>query len=481
MKNVFGTKPIRLAGTTEEVVVGGRDRFPLLGEAFKGIKQIGVLGWSSQGPAQAQNLRDSLEQFGIEVVVGLRKNSKSFAEAAKVGFNVDNGTAGEMLNVVNISDLVLCLISDAAMTHEFENIQRVMKPGSTLGLSHGFLLGHMKNIGAKFRDDINVVGVCPKGMGPSVRRLYVQGKDVNGAGINSSYAVEQDATGNARNIALGWAIAIGSPYVFETTLEMEYRSDIFGERAILLGAVWGVAEAMNTDFIGKGMLPQDAFARSAMSITGPISEAISQSGLDGIAAHLQGPEEEFYRTLRATYDAAMPLVSEIYNEVKSGREIASVVDQTAALEIYGWTKVDGSPMWRTGEAARKKTNIEVPLEPKTAGAYLGIMMAQVDVLRHNGHGWSEICNESIIEATDSLNPYIAARGIDYMIDNCSTTARLGGRKWGPRFMQMVTGDVLPKADVPVPGSFKQWFLEHPVHGALAECMRLRPSVNISVQ
>src|SRR3989344_6166248 len=113
--NVFGTKPIKLADTTEEVVVGGRDRFPLLAEALKGIKQIGVLGWSSQGPAQAQNLRDSLEHLGIKVVIGLRKNSKSFAAAAKVGFTADNGTAGEMLNVVRGSDLVLCLISDAAM------------------------------------------------------------------------------------------------------------------------------------------------------------------------------------------------------------------------------------------------------------------------------------------------------------------------------------------------------------------------------
>jgi len=482
--NVFGTKTIHLADTTEEVVVGGRDRFPLLGEAFKGVKQIGVLGWSSQGPAQAQNLRDSLEHLGIKVIVGLREGSKSFAKATEVGFTVDNGTAGEMLDVVRNSDLVLCLISDAAMTQEFENIQRAMKPGATLGLSHGFLLGHMKNIGAKFRSDINVVGVCPKGMGPSVRRLYEQGRDVNGAGINSSYAVEQDATGNARNIALGWAIAIGSPYVFETTLEMEYRSDIFGERAILLGAVWGVAEAMNTHFItDKNMNHGEAFARSAMSITGPISEAISQDGLVEIGRRLSdnpAEEQEFYRTLHATYKAALPLVSEIYNEVKSGREIARVVDQTAALETYGWTKVDGSTMWRTGETARKG-NIEVPLEPKTAGAYLGIMMAQVDVLRKNGHGWSEICNESIIEATDSLNPYIAARGIDYMIDNCSTTARLGGRKWGPRFMQMVTGDVLPKADDAVPPDFKKWFLEHPVHDALAECMEFRPPVNISVQ
>ncbi len=91
-----------------------------------------------------------------------------------------------------------------------------MKPGATLGLSHGFLLGVMQNDGVDFRDDINVVLVAPKGMGPSVRRLYEQGKSVNGAGINASFAVHQDATGNAADIAVGWAIAVGAPFAFRT-------------------------------------------------------------------------------------------------------------------------------------------------------------------------------------------------------------------------------------------------------------------------
>ena len=104
-----------------------------------------------------------------------------------------------------------------------------MKPGSTLGLSHGFLLGVMQSDGASFRPDINVVLMAPKGMGPSVRRLYVQGKEVNGAGINASFAVHQDATGTAADLAVGWAVAVGAPFAFGTTLESEYKSDIYGE------------------------------------------------------------------------------------------------------------------------------------------------------------------------------------------------------------------------------------------------------------
>ena len=81
-----------------------------------------------------------------------------------------------------------------------------LRPGATLGLSHGFLLGHLNNVGAKFPANINVIAVCPKGMGPSVRRLYVQGKEVNGAGINASFAVQQDIDGRATDYALGWSV-----------------------------------------------------------------------------------------------------------------------------------------------------------------------------------------------------------------------------------------------------------------------------------
>lgn len=84
-----------------------------------------------------------------------------------------------------------------------------------------------------------------------------------------------------------------------------------------------------------------------------------------------------------------------------------------------------------------------PLHPFTAGVYIAVMMAQIDVLRKKGHSYSEICNESIIEAVDSLNPFMHARGVAFMVDNCSTTARLGSRKWAPRFDYNLTQQVSP--------------------------------------
>jgi ketol-acid reductoisomerase len=176
--------------------------------------------------------------------------------------------------------MVLLLIADAAQGAQYKEIFAALKPGATLGLSHGFLLGHLENEGTQFPDNINVIGMCPKGMGPSVRRLYVQGKEINGAGINSSFAVVQDVNGKATDQAIGWAIAIGAPYSFITTLTNEYKSDIFGERAILLGAVHGIVEALFRRFVQQeGMTEDDAFKASVESITGPISKTISHEGI----------------------------------------------------------------------------------------------------------------------------------------------------------------------------------------------------------
>src|SRR5690349_7912152 len=194
---VFEKQTLEVAGQKERVVVGGRHLLPLLPKAFAGIKQIGVIGWGSQGPAQAQNLRDSLEGTGIKVKVGLREGSASMKAAREAGFTEQNGTLGEQLAVVAESDMVLLLIADAAQAELYPEVFKRLRPGATLGLSHGFLLGHLRNVGADFPKNVNVVAVCPKGMGPSVRRLYVQGKEVNGAGINASFAVHQDVDGRA--------------------------------------------------------------------------------------------------------------------------------------------------------------------------------------------------------------------------------------------------------------------------------------------
>jgi ketol-acid reductoisomerase len=481
---VFEIQTVRMADREETIVAGGRQLFPLLPKAFDGIKQIGVIGWSSQGPAQAQNLRESLQGSGIRVKVGLREDSPSMKGAAAVGFTQESGTLGEMYEVIRESDMSLLLISDAAFAENYKQIFAAFRPGTTLGVSHGFLLSHLQAQGEDFPESINVIAVCPKGMGPSVRRLYEQGREVNGAGINASFAVHRDVNGKATDYALGWSVALGSPYTFETTLESEYRSDIFGERGILLGAVHGIAESLYARQVGQGMAKDDAYLNTAESITGPISKTISRFGLKAVYEQLEDKEKaSFRKAYNAAYHPCREVLEEIYDDVASGNEVRSVIQATRRHATYPLGKIDGTDMWTVGEAVRAdaKRNY-APLNPETAGVYMACMMAQVDLLRDRGHPYSEIANESIIEAVDSLNPYMKHKGVSHMVDNCSTTARLGARKWAPRFDYILKQQAFPAIDQDATGGRTPFddFLTNDIHEVLHICAALRPSVDISV-
>lgn len=481
----FDVETIELAGRREQVVRGGRHLFPKLPAALEGVGRIGVIGWGSQAPAQAQNLRESLEGSGIAVAVGLRPGSSSVPHARAAGFLEEHGTLGEMLEVVGSSDLVLLLISDAAQAELYPKIFAALRPGATLGLSHGFLLAHLRNQGERFPERVSVIAVCPKGMGPSVRRLYEQGREINGAGINASFAVEQDLDGSATDRALAWSIGLGAPWTFRTTLENEYRSDIFGERGILLGAVWGMVESLYRRYREEEAGEEAAFERACESITGPIARTISHAGIDGLYRGLPGPDRAaFDRAYEASYPAAMEILVEIYDEVASGNEIRSVVLAGERLKRQPMSTIEGSRMWVVGQKVRASRNGgDAPLDPFTAGVFCATMMAQIDLLSERGHPFSEIANESVIEAVDSLLPYMHARGVSYMVDNCSTTARLGTRKWGPRFDYALTQAVYPAVDgaAPLGEEHVHAFRTHPIHEVLREVGKLRPPVDISVK
>ena len=163
------------------MLYGGDRDFSSLEEAFIEVSQIAVIGWSSQGPAQAQNLRDSLEVAGADtsVVVGLRRGSRSVAEAEKAGFSERDGTLLTPDRALNSSQMSLMLISDAALALEGQRLINDNTPRrATIGFSHG-LMGNYESTRESLRNDLSVVGVCPKGMGPSVRTAYEQGTGIN--------------------------------------------------------------------------------------------------------------------------------------------------------------------------------------------------------------------------------------------------------------------------------------------------------------
>jgi ketol-acid reductoisomerase len=483
--NRFNVIDIDVAGTTEQVLAGGRHLFPLLGGAFEGVDRIGVIGWGPQGRAQAMNLRDSLRGADVTVMVGLRAGSASWAAAEAEGFSESDGTLGEMFDVVRSSDLVILLIADAALAALHSEILGALRPGAVVGLSHGYLLAHLQATGGDFPTGHSVIAVCPKGMGISVRRLYEQGAETDGAGINTSVAIHHDADGRATDIALAWAVGLGAPFIFETTLESEYLSDIAGERAILLGIPHAIAEALYRRWTELGDAPARAFLRSTECMTGPLARTISHRGIRGVIDGFEGDDRRaFDAAYCATYEAVVPVVCELYEDVRRGREVASVNDAVDRLGRYPMARVDGSRMWAVGaqvRAVREDAN-EPTIDPTTAGVFCGAMMAQVDVFHDEGHPWSEIANESVIELVDSLIPYMHARGVAYMIDNCSTTARLGARKWSPRFEAAITQQVLPAldADGGPDDSLVAALDDHPIHAVLETIGRYRPSVDIAV-
>ena len=482
---IFKREQVSYAGTSEWLVRGGRSLFPLLPKALEGVRQISVIGWGSQGPAQAQNLRDSLAGSDIRVVVGLRAGSASRAAAEAAGFTEADGTLQEMYQAVREGDMVLLLISDGALAQNYKKIFSHIKPGATLGLSHGFLVGLLAQRGESFPENINVIGVCPKGMGPSVRRLYLQGAKTDGAGINTSFAIEQDINGKAGEYALAWSIALGAPFSFMTSLEMEYRSDIFGERGILLGAVHGLLERLYQHKIDTGTAAEQAFLETAESLTGVISPTISHHGLKGLYDKLPGGEQErFDKIYSAAYQPALTLLREIYEEVASGNEIRSVIMRTDRLADEPMDTIDRTPMWGVGERVRGQRSADnpPPLDTLTAAVYSAVMVAQVDLLGQKGHVYSEIVNESVIEAVDSLNPYMHHKGVAFMVDNCSITARLGSRKWAPRVDYVIYQSVLPvlgdtgsEIDLTPIRKFK----EHPVHEVLSVLAKYRPPIDIA--
>ncbi len=464
----------------EAVVRGGRHLFDRLPEALSGVSRVGVIGWGSQGAAQARNLRDSLSGGGIQVSVGLRKGSASTDAARRFGFSEADGSLAEMFDVIRRCELVVLLISDAAQAQLHTRIFDALRPGTTLALSHGFLGAYLDGIGGAFPEDVDVIAVCPKGMGPSVRRLYEQG-----SGINCSVAIEQNVTGRAGERALAWAVALGAPWCFGTTLESEARSDIFGERGILIGGLHGMVEALYRWHLVGGDSPEAAFIAASECITGPISEMISRAGPLGLYEALEPKQRHRFELAYAlAYGPLRAILAEIYDEVALGNEIRSVIAAHGRLDAHPLSNVEGSAMWQVAARVRAERADEAPaaIDATSAGIYCAGMLAQVDELIEHGHPCSEVVNESIIEAVDSLNPYMHAKGVAHMVDGCSMTARLGARRWAPRFDYALSQQVLPWLceNVTPDRSLVERFLAHPIHQSFSACAALRPPGSIRV-
>jgi len=224
---------INFGGVKEEVIT--RKEFPIA-KARRVLKNevIAIIGYGVQGPAQSLNLRDN----GFKVIIGQSKRfKKDWNRACKDGW-IPGKTLFDIEEAVQRGTMIQMLVSDAAQRAIWPAVKRNLKAGDALYFSHGFSIAYNKTTKVIPPDDVDVIMVAPKGSGTSVRRNFL-----TGAGINSSFAVYQDATGRAEERCMAVGIGIGSGYLFPTSFDHEVFSDLTGERGVRKGALAGIMEA----------------------------------------------------------------------------------------------------------------------------------------------------------------------------------------------------------------------------------------------
>ncbi len=334
---------IDFGGTKEEVVT--RKEFPMA-KARQALKNetIAVIGYGVQGPAQGLNLRDN----GFKVIVGQRTWDRAKADGWVPGkslFNIEEA--------VRRGTIIQMLVSDAAQRAIWPAVKANLKPGDALCFSHGFSIAYGKQTGVVPPKDVDVIMVAPKGSGTSVRRNFL-----TGAGINSSFAVEQDATGRARERCLAVGIGIGSGYLFPTTFQREVFSDLTGERGILMGALAGVMEAQYGVLRSHGHSPSEAFNETVEELTQSLIRLVDENGMDWMYANCSATAQRGALDWKPRFKkAVLPVFKDLYERVKSGKECARVLSSCGKPDYQKQlTKelgaIGNSEMWRAGKAVR---------------------------------------------------------------------------------------------------------------------------------
>jgi ketol-acid reductoisomerase len=338
---------IQFGDELENVIT--RDEWPL-SKARETLKDetIAVLGYGVQGPGQAQNLRDN----GFNVIVGQRKGSKTWAKALADGW-VEGETLFEIEEAAKRGTIIQYLLSDAGQIALWPTVKPLLTAGKCLYFSHGFGVTFKDDTGIVPPQGIDVVLVAPKGSGTSLRRLFLAGK-----GLNSSYAIFQDATGRAKDRVVSLGIGVGSGYLFETDFRKEVFSDLTGERGILMGAIAGVFEAQFNCLRKRGHSPSEAFNETVEELTQSLMPLVAENGMDWMYANTSTTAQRGALDWRHKFRKAVaPLFEELYDSVASGNEARIVIetcskpDYRASLEKE-LADLANEEIWRAGKAVR---------------------------------------------------------------------------------------------------------------------------------
>jgi ketol-acid reductoisomerase len=339
---------LNFGGTLEEVVT--RDEYPLSkAQQFLADKTIAVLGYGVQGPGQALNLKDN----GFQVIVGQRKGSASWDKALADGWQ-EGEDLFELDEAARRADVVMNLLSDAGQIEAWPTIKANLQPGNTLYFSHGFGVTFNEQTGIVPPTDVDVVLVAPKGSGRSLRTLFQQGK-----GLNSSYAIFQDVTGQAKETATALGIGVGSGYLFETDFKKEVYSDLTGERGILMGAIAGLFEAQYNVLRKHGHSPSEAFNETVEELTQSLMPLVADNGMDWMYANTSTTAQRGALDWRHRFrEANTPLFEELYDSVASGEEARVVIAANQQADYREKLNQEletlrNSELWQTGQQVRK--------------------------------------------------------------------------------------------------------------------------------
>ena len=335
-------------GGVEETVVK-REEFPLE-QAQRALQDetIAVIGYGVQGPGQALNLRDN----GFNVIVGQRRESKTWDKAVADGWEPGK-TLFSIEEAAERGTIVMYLLSDAAQIAVWPTLKPKLTAGKALYFSHGFGITYKDRTGIVPPQDIDVILVAPKGSGTSLRRLFLAGR-----GLNSSYAIFQDATGRAQERAIALGIGVGSGYLFETTFKNEVYSDLTGERGTLMGAIQGIFEAQYTVLRERGHSPSEAFNETVEELTQSLMPLVAENGMDWMYANCSTTAQRGALDWKDKFrDAVRPVFDELYDSVATGQEAQRSIDTNSQPDYREKLEAElrelrESEMWQAGRTVR---------------------------------------------------------------------------------------------------------------------------------
>jgi ketol-acid reductoisomerase len=310
--------------STQETIINKSDIDTDFVNNILAKKTVATLGYGPQAMSQAMNLRDN----GHNVILGIRKSDKKNSSWNKA--LTDNWIEGtdlfEIDEAVHKGDIIQNLLSDAGQIDQWKTVNSNLSENNSLYFSHGFGIifrDHTKIVPPK---NVDVIMVAPKGPGIFVRRNFLEGKHVN-----ASWAINQDYTGNAKDVAIAMGFGIGCNNLFETTFKKEVYSDLVGERSVLMGMIDGAFRAQYDVLRERGHSASEAYNETVEEGLKTLYPLVAENGMDWMFSNCSTTAQRGALDWSPKYyNAIKPVIEECYDSVEKGEEARIAIEANSA-------------------------------------------------------------------------------------------------------------------------------------------------------